>query len=445
MQLYKSSLTLAAGLAALLAVLVSAPAAYAQSRTVVQVTAGQYHSCALLSDGSVQCWGDNTYGQSTDQAGPFTQISAGDLYTCGLKSDGSVHCWGSNVYGQASDQAGPFTQISAGDDVTCGVKTNGDADCWGNSKSPVVGLQPGPFTQVGMSDNDSHACALVPSSLGTSSRSAGVYCWPANSADGAGVDHFGAYTQISVGGNFNCARRSDGSLDCWGGDFYGQSSPPCFPGGCSYTQVTAGHLFACGNWLYTAGGTIYPKCWGYNYYGLYGAYNAPPVNVPSGPLAAGYGHVCAWDASNVVCWGRNDKGQATPTLCLGGACGGNPLRFAFQGFYPPLELEQTDPPKLNKVEAGKSVPLKFSLGGYKGLNVIASGYPASQSLDCVLLDPIGSLEPVQSAGDSGLTYDPLTQSYTYVWKTDSDWAGTCRVLSLKLTDGSVHLVAFQFQ
>jgi hypothetical protein len=97
------------------------------------------------------------------------------------------------------------------------------------------------------------------------------------------------------------------------------------------------------------------------------------------------------------------------------------------------------------VNAGRSVPLKFSLGGDKGLDVVEAGWPASRPLECATMDPSGELQPVQPAGRSGLSYDPATDTYTYVWKTDQTWTGTCRVLSLRLTDGTEQLAAFSFR
>jgi Regulator of Chromosome Condensation (RCC1) repeat protein len=436
----KASLTLTIGLAVLLAILVPAPAAYAQS-SIVQVSAGWFHTCALFSDGSVQCWGSNSYGQSTPQAGPFTQITAGYLHTCGLKSDGSVICWGNNEVGQAAAQTGPFTQIDAGLANTCGVKTNGDVGCWGDishcynelgicPSDTIKGLQAGPFTQVSVSGSDYAACALTPYGAGTSSRPAGVHCWGSDSPGG----RFGNFTQITVGGHHNCVLTlANSTAECWGGNLYGQSSPPSG----AFLQLSAGNLFTCG--LLTDH-TL--ACWGYNFYGQV-------KDTPSGTfkgVAAGYGHACAWDDYHVSCWGRNDHGQATPIFCLpGSACGGHPPGFAFQGFYPPLAPEQADPPALNVAEAGSAAPLKFSLGGNYRLDVIAAGYPASQALDCNQFGPSGVLEPVQSAGGHGLSYDAQSGTYTYVWKTDRAWAGTCRVLALKLVDGTEHLAAFRFQ
>ena len=79
-----------------------------------QVSAGGYHTCGLKGDGTVACWGENDYGQSTPPAGTFTQVSAGYGHTCGVKSDGTVACWGTNDYGQSTPPAGTFTQVSAG-------------------------------------------------------------------------------------------------------------------------------------------------------------------------------------------------------------------------------------------------------------------------------------------------------------------------------------------
>jgi hypothetical protein len=115
--------------------------------------------------------------------------------------------------------------------------------------------------------------------------------------------------------------------------------------------------------------------------------------------------------------------------------------YDFGGFYPPVYPE----PALNAVKAGSAVPLKFSLGGDQGLDVVAPGYPASQPLDCATFDPGGELEPVQPAGGSGLSYDVASDQYTYVWKTEKGWAGTCRVLALQFADGTQHLAYFQFK
>jgi hypothetical protein len=61
------------------------------------------------------------------------------------------------------------------------------------------------------------------------------------------------------------------------------------------------------------------------------------------------------------------------------------------------------------------------------------------------MDPSDDLQPTQAAGKSGLAYDSASDQYTYVWKTEKTWAGTCRYLSLQLIDGTEHRAAFHFK
>jgi hypothetical protein len=113
--------------------------------------------------------------------------------------------------------------------------------------------------------------------------------------------------------------------------------------------------------------------------------------------------------------------------------------YNFTGFFSPIN----NPPVLNNVNAGKALPLKFSLSGDKGLNIFAAGYPMSQQIACDSSAPLADVEGTTTSGGSTLTYSP--DQYHYNWKTDSSWAGTCRQLVVRLNDGTDHIALFKFK
>ena len=117
-------------------------------------------------------------------------------------------------------------------------------------------------------------------------------------------------------------------------------------------------------------------------------------------------------------------------------------RFEFGGFTPPI----SPPPMVNTVNAGVAIPVKFSLNGDRGLGIFAPGYPRVAELSSCGGSAGGEVDPVVGAGGSGLTYDPATGLYTYVWKTSKAWAGSCRRLELRFFDGGTEAhAAFDFR
>ena len=71
------------------------------------LSAGMYHSCILIADDNVECYGDNFYGQSDDYlGGDAIGMAAGYSHTCILTSDGNVDCYGDNTFGQSEDYFG---------------------------------------------------------------------------------------------------------------------------------------------------------------------------------------------------------------------------------------------------------------------------------------------------------------------------------------------------
>jgi hypothetical protein len=115
--------------------------------------------------------------------------------------------------------------------------------------------------------------------------------------------------------------------------------------------------------------------------------------------------------------------------------------YDFVGFFAPVD----NLPTVNFATAGRAVPVKFSLGGDRGLLVFAAGFPSSRQIACDVGATISEVEETASAGGSSLSYDAATDTYTYVWKTSKTWRGTCRQLTIELADGTTHSADFRFR
>jgi CSLREA domain-containing protein len=113
---------------------------------------------------------------------------------------------------------------------------------------------------------------------------------------------------------------------------------------------------------------------------------------------------------------------------------------AFTGFFAPVD----DLPVLNRVKGGQAVPVKFSLGGDQGLDVFVAGSPSVTTIPCAGGAPVDPIETTSSASTSGLSFDPSSGRYTYVWKTDKRWTSGCRELVLAFRDGTVERAQFSF-
>ena len=287
---------------------------------LTEATTGATHSCAILDDGSVSCWGENSNGQlgfgsripslepekATMPLGKTAvEISAGSYHTCVLLNDGAVRCWGSNEFGQLGD--GTTIERTSPVPVELGMSA------------------------VSISSGESHTCAIL--------IDHSVKCWGQNSngqlGDGTTVDKQdpvivglggeGALS-ISSGSYHSCAIMLDKSLMCWGDNWNGQlgdgtnadSSSPVsvsLPGNGSVVSLDAGALHTCSG---SDDGSMF--CWGYNAYGQLGNGALDSTNIPMiAPLSTnqvlssvkvGLFHSCAlFDSGQVACWGGNANGQ----------------------------------------------------------------------------------------------------------------------------------------
>ena len=113
--------------------------------------------------------------------------------------------------------------------------------------------------------------------------------------------------------------------------------------------------------------------------------------------------------------------------------------YDFAGFFSPVN----NPPTLTSVNAGRAIPVKFGLGGDRGLDIFEAGYPKSQRIECDSTAQVDGIEETVTAGASGISYGPSVERYNYVWKTDKAWAGSCRQLMVRFKDGTFHRANFQ--
>jgi alpha-tubulin suppressor-like RCC1 family protein len=293
------------------------PVAVTGISTATDIAAGSRHTCALLSSGRIQCWGADDHGQLgngatlADQASPvlvatytdFTILAAGGDLTCAVRSDETAACWGNDAEGgngndgTFADNASPVavsgmslvSGIAVGRAHACLFRSTGTVRCWGSDTEGQVG-NGGGNTNVGT--------PVQPTATNT--------------------------VAIYAGGDTSYARFNDGTFDGWGADDEGQlgdsaglnsrTSPTAVNGIANDTVLAIGMKHGCG---LTAGGTV--ECWGDDFFGQLGD-NAAATDEPT-PVAvsiltnvtaigAGDYHSCAVvTGGTMYCWGANSSYQ----------------------------------------------------------------------------------------------------------------------------------------
>jgi alpha-tubulin suppressor-like RCC1 family protein len=296
----------------------------------------------VATSGGLRCWGAGFYGQlgygNTDSIGlvdlpsDFGEVSlggkvdvvaAGFQHTCALLENGDVYCWGSGVDGRlgysstsgvGDDEApasvgpvslgGSATQVGVGAQHSCAL-IGGSVRCWGAGSDGMLGN----LSSAAIGDNEE------PSSQ-------------------APVELGGTVEQLAVGGLHTCAVIDGSKIRCWGlglvgrlgygntdtvGDDEAPSSVPAIDMGRAVKEISAGSLHTC---ALVEGGDVY--CWGENRYGQLGLGHtnnigddepidlANPIDLGGAAraISAGGGHTCAiMEDGKVICWGHNHRGQ----------------------------------------------------------------------------------------------------------------------------------------
>lgn len=309
---------------------------------VSAISSGYADTCALMSAGTVKCWGYNAGGQlgNGDNTGPegcgqfplpcsttpvnvsgltgVSEIASGWNHTCAITSSGGIKCWGASGNGQlgdgtAHDRSAPVdvdlpngvtaTSIAAGSENTCAITSTNELLCWGSNRFGQLGLG----TDEGPEECEptENACSTIPVAVPLP----------------VGVTPI----EIAMGEEFTCVLTGTGGVMCWGFNSDGRlgdgteddSSTPvavALPNGVTATAISAFATHVC---VLTSTGDA--ECWGENGSGQLGDGTTNDSSVPvavnglraeATAIAAGWDQTCALTSiGGVECWGSNRLGN----------------------------------------------------------------------------------------------------------------------------------------
>lgn len=313
------------------------------------VAAGKIATCGIDLDGGLLCWGGNGIGTlgigfAATRLTP-TQIpgegwisvaasgigDSSERHVCGTRTDGSLWCWGENTWGQLGDGTtqtstvpvaiggNDWAQVAVSQDFNCAVKTDATLWCWGkNDRRQIAYTADSRFTVPTQVPGTSWASASVGSSHACARQTDNtLWCWGDYNrvTQVSGSD----WASVSAGSGYTCATKTDGTLWCWGlANSDGQLGlgtktaveSPTRVAGTSYLQVAAGKM---GTGALRSDGSIWS--WGHYTYDTKGLM----LNSSSSPvqgtgtdwirISVGGSNSCGIRAdSSLWCWGSQESG-----------------------------------------------------------------------------------------------------------------------------------------
>ena len=250
---------------------------------------------------SILGWGDNTYGETSgivSLAGhDVVAVSAGDFYSLALKSDGTVVAAGYNADGRATVPPGltGVIAISAGADNSLALKSDGTVVAWGGDLQGDTNVPAGLTGVTAISAGSQFSLAL---------KSDGTVVGWGYGPDGATVPPgLTGVTAISAGLNSALALTSDGNVVAWGSNLFGQLDVPALPTGLTYTAVSSGDSFSV---ALRSDGTV--VAWGRDFGG---GTDVPPglSGVVAISASSSERTLALKSDGTVVAWGSNQSGD----------------------------------------------------------------------------------------------------------------------------------------
>ncbi len=349
----------------------SFPKRVGTATTWTDVAAGEEHTCGVLGDGRLYCWGASDRGQlGVGKSGDGVQenapvavtvlgdgwasVGAGARMTCGRAASGRLLCWGENTYGELADgtfgdrdrpatvgRDDDWDTLAVGQRTACARKEGGQLHCWGRNLSGALGVgtggdattprETGSGGFAELAHGGSHACGIK-----TAGRT--LWCWGYNFNGQLGIGVVGgardeptqvagggAWAQVVAGDSATCGIKMNGELFCWGANFFGQlgidlagadgqrpAPTRVSDGGATWTAISHRASHTCG---IQTGGALY--CWGSSTLGRLGVGTvAGNVTTPRRVgtdswthVATGSFHSCGLRAGQLHCWGYDGDGQ----------------------------------------------------------------------------------------------------------------------------------------